>query len=122
MFEEFITRYFEYSPVKAIYDKIVIDVVQLRQYHVIREGFTGNGICDKLNCANPALASELLVVFVLCLIVGLILFVLNIMGIVKAFGCQHIAVAVLSIIGMFFGIPIGTIYYIVYLCNPSICK
>jgi hypothetical protein len=53
---------------------------------------------------------------------SLVVFVLNIVGIVYEFRCKYTLLGVISILGLFFGLPIGMIFYIVYLVNPSICQ
>ena len=49
-------------------------------------------------------------------------FVLNIVGIVYEFKCNYTVLGALSIVALFFGLPVGMIFYIVYLINPAICK
>ena len=61
-------------------------------------------------------------VIVFILLISIVIFVLNIVGIVYEFKCKYIALGIVSIVGMFFGLPIGLIFYIVYLVNPSICS
>lgn len=58
----------------------------------------------------------------IALILSLVVFVLNIVGIVYEFRCKYTLLGVISILGLFFGLPIGMIFYIVYLVNPSICQ
>ena len=58
----------------------------------------------------------------IAVILSIVVFVLNIVGIVYEFRCKYTLLGVISILGLFFGLPIGMIFYIVYLVNPGICQ
>lgn len=66
----------------------------------------------------PAPIALLIVLFVVMIIVS----ILNIVGIIYQFKCKYTILGILSTIGLFFGLPFGMIFYIIYLVNPSICK
>ena len=124
MIVDVIQKYIEYTPAKAIYDKVFVDVQEVivakpkeayRNYTNTGTNFAGDTF------AASAIGSTL-AIMVFALIFGLVVFVLNIMGICAEFKCKQVALGVVSIIGLLFGIPIGAVYYFVYLCHPEICK
>lgn len=124
MLLETLQKYIEYTPVKSIYDKVLVDMKYVQSREAFRsETRTIDGYHN--THLNPeearAILGSVTAVVIISLLVGVAVFVLNIVGIVCAFQCKQVALGVISIIGMFFGLPIGLVYYIVYLCNPGIC-
>ena len=90
-------------------------------YHHSSSGLLLSGNDGKNDTNAKELLGGLTAVIVIVILLSVLVFVLNIVGIVYAFSCKHVAVGVIAIIGMFFGLPIGLVYYLIYLCNPSIC-
>ena len=97
-------NYFDYTPASLLYQKVKSELSQNK------EGYANRKISSK---ANGFLVTIMMVMLVIT--------VLNIVGIVYEFKCNYTILGVFSIIGLFFGIPIGFVFYIVYLVNPSIC-
>lgn len=135
---EVIQKYAEYTPVKSVYDKVLVDMQYIQsgpQRRSANEGFQNQGrTVDGYHHSSSGLSfsgtnstkfKELVggmtAIMIIVILLSVLVFVLNIIGIVYAFSCKHIAVGVIAIIGMFFGLPIGLVYYLIYLCNPSIC-
>lgn len=135
---EVIQKYAEYTPVKSVYDKVLVDMQYIQsgpQRRSVNEGFlnqdrtldgyhhSNNGLPlrGKHNKKLKELIGGMTAIMIIVILLGVLVFVLNIVGIVYAFSCKHVAVGVIAIIGLFFGLPIGMVYYLIYLCNPSIC-
>ena len=115
MIVEILQKYIEYTPAKAVYDKVVVDVQE-----VVEEGYTST---HKQSVKTPTKAAAgLMVVMLVAALIGLLIFVLNIVGICVQFKCKQVTLGVVSIVGLLFGLPIGTIYYLVYLFHPDVCQ
>ena len=114
MIVEILQKYIEYTPAKAVYDKVVVDVQE-----VIEEGYSTHRQSVEMSTNAPA---ALMVVMLVAALIGLLIFVLNIVGICVQFKCKQVTLGVVSIVGLLFGLPIGTIYYLVYLFHPDVCK
>ena len=99
----------EYTPAALIYNKMKTDFAE-----------SGEGYEDE-NTTNTSSSFMVLFSFII-LIFFIIIPILNIVGIVYEFRCNYITLGVVSIIAALIGIPIGLIFYIVYLINPSICQ
>ena len=121
MIVDVIQQYIEYTPAKALYDKVFVDVQEVIVANQ-KETYRNAKHHRSVTSHNAVAANTAVAIMVFALIFGLVVFVLNIMGICAEFKCSQIALGVVSIIGLLFGIPIGAIYYIVYLCHPEICK
>ena len=117
MIVDVIQQYIEYTPAKAVYDKVFVDVQEIAVNP--KEAYRNH---QSVTSHNAVAADTAVAIMVIALIFGLVVFVLNIMGICAEFKCKQVALGVVSIIGLLFGIPIGAVYYIVYLCHPEICK
>ena len=102
-------NYFHYTPASLLYNKIQTELSRNKEGYVNNKNISTN-------------ASGAIGVIVTIMIVMLVITILNIIGIVYEFKCKYTMLGVTSIIGLFFGMPIGMIFYIVYLVNPSICK
>ena len=135
---EVIQKYAEYTPVKSVFDKVLVDMQYIQsgpQRRSANEGFQNQGrtvdgyhhsssglsFSGTNNKKFKELVGGMTAIMIIVILLSVLVFVLNIIGIVYAFSCKHVAVGVIAIIGMFFGLPIGLVYYLIYLCNPSIC-
>jgi hypothetical protein len=99
-------KYFDYTPASLLYNKVQTELSM-----------------NKESYANKKkISTKTIGVLVTIMIVMLVITILNIVGIVYEFKCNYTILGVASIIGLFFGIPIGMIFYIIYLVNPSICQ
>ena len=107
--------YWRYTPVGAIASIIKHDVERFADEEVRRD--------DQLqeNGRDQGAVQKGIGVILFIMAVSLVSFVFNLIGIVYEFKCQYVTLGVVSIIGLFFGLPIGLIFYLVYLVNPSIC-
>lgn len=120
MIVDVIQKYIEYTPAKALYDKVFVDVQEVAVNP--KEAYRNAKHHRSVTSHNAVAANTAVAIMVIALIFGLVVFVLNIMGICAEFKCKQVALGVVSIIGLLFGIPIGAVYYFVYLCHPEICK
>lgn len=111
-------HYLNYTPIVALARLAHHDVERFMEQAKLGERLTDDGV-DAETSPNVTRAVALVVfLFVLSLVV----FALNIVGIVYEFKCKYTVLGVLSIVALFFGLPVGMIFYLVYLINPAICK
>ena len=102
-------KYFDYTPASLLYNKVKTNLLRKTEGYVNKKNISMN--------ADSAVGFIITIVIIM-----LVITIVNIIGIVYEFKCKYINLGIASIVGMFFGFPIGLIFYMVYLVNPSICR
>ena len=122
-------KYFECTHACLLYNKIKDEILKNKENYENNKKKPTNSNEKETKKANEntdnvkdeVKARSILTTFIIIIVVMIIITILNIIGTIYAFICDYTILGIVSVIGLFFGIPIGMVFYIVYLVNPSIC-
>ena len=108
-------NYFKYTPASVLYNKVKKELFQNKENYVNKkkEKEKEKEKKKKKKKSNINILTGFLLT--LLIFIGIIfvisLFVIDILGIIKAFKCNYTLIGIISILGIFFGFPGGLIFY-----------